>query len=287
MIGKEGLVTPEPSDMFNTARTSSPLHSAVVTLELVYHATVRSIRSQHRNAFVALGMNVLTVVVILLAFYVFFSVLGLKAAKIRGDFLLFMLSGIFLYLTHIRALGAVVGSEGPASPMMQHAPMNTAISILSAALGCLYIQTLTLFILLFVYHVAFTPITIYDPVGAYAMILVAWFTGIGAGLVLLALKPWFPDFVKLFTTIYQRANMIASGKMFVVNMLPPTMYAMFAWNPLFHNIDQARGFIFINYVPHKTSLMYPIYVGICLVVLGLIGEFYTRRHASLSWEARR
>jgi len=33
--------------------------------------------------------------------------------------------------------------------------------------------------------------------------------------------------------------------------------------------------------------MYPIYVGICLVVLGLIGEFYTRRHASLSWEARR
>jgi len=218
MIGKEALVPPEASDMFNTARTSSSLHSAVVTLELVYHATVRSIRSQHRNAFVALGMNVLTVVVILLAFYVFFSVLGLKAAKIRGDFLLFMLSGIFLYLTHIRALGAVVGSEGPASPMMQHAPMNTAINILSAALGCLYIQTLTLFILLFVYHVAFTPITIHDPVGAYAMILVAWFTGIGAGLVLLALKPWFPDFVKLFTTIYQRANRIASGKMFVVNM---------------------------------------------------------------------
>ena len=86
--------------------------------------------------------------------------------------------------------------------------------------------------------------------------------GIGAGLVLLALKPWFPDFVKLFTMIYQRANMIASGKMFVVNMLPPTMYAMFDWNPLFHTIDQARGFVFINYFPHKTSLMYPIYVGI-------------------------
>jgi ABC-type polysaccharide/polyol phosphate export permease len=93
--------------------------------------------------------------------------------------------------------------------------------------------------------------------------------------------------VQIFTTIYQRANMIASGKMFVVNMLPPSMYTMFAWNPLFHNIDQARGFVFINYFPHKTSLMYPIYFGICLVVLGLIGEFYTRRHASLSWSARR
>lgn len=273
--------------MFRTARPSSPLQSAVVTLELVYHATVRSIRSQHGNAFVALGMSILTVVVIVLAFYLFFSVLGLQAAKIRGDFLLFMLSGIFLYLTHIKAMGAVVGSEGPASPMMQHAPMNTAISILSAALGSLYIQTLSLITVLFVYHVTINQITIHQPIAAYGMILVAWFTGVGAGLVLLALKPWFPNFVKIFTTIYQRANMIASGKMFVVNMLPPTMYAMFSWNPLFHNIDQARGFVFINYFPHKTSLMYPIYVGICLVILGLIGEFYTRRHASLSWEARR
>ena len=273
--------------MFSTARPSSPLHAAVATLELIYHATVRSIRSQHGNAFVALGLNIVTVVVILLAFYLFFSVLGLKAAKIRGDFLLFMLSGIFLYITHIKVLGAVVGSEGPASPMMQHAPMNTAISISSAALGSLYIQTLSLIIVLFVYHVMVNPITIHEPINAYAMVLVSWFTGVGAGLVLLALKPWFPNFVKLFTTIYQRANMIASGKMFVVNTLPPTLYSMFSWNPLFHSIDQARGFVFINYFPHKTSVMYPFYVGICLVVLGLIGEFYTRRHASLSWEARR
>ena len=133
----------------------------------------------------------------------------------------------------------------------------------------------------------FNPITIYQPAYAYGMVLLGWFTGVGAGLVLLALKPWFPTFVTLFTTIYQRANMIASGKMFVVNMLPPKMYVMFSWNPLFHNIDQARGFVFINYFPHKTSLMYPIYVGIVLVMLGLIGEFYTRRHASLSWSARR
>ncbi|WP_104018507.1 ABC transporter permease [Roseovarius nitratireducens] len=273
--------------MFKTVRPSSSLHSAVVILELIYHATVRSIRSQHGNAVVALGLNILTVIIMVMAFYLFFTVLGLKSVKLRGDFLLFMMSGIFLYITHIKALGAVVGSEGPASPMMQHAPMNTAITISSAALGSLYIQTLSLIIVLFVYHVGFKPITIYQPAYAYGMVLVAWFTGVGVGLVLLALKPWFPTFVKLFTTIYQRANMIASGKMFVVNMLPPTMYKMFAWNPLFHNIDQARGYVFINYFPHKTSLMYPIYIGICLVVLGLIGEFYTRRHASLSWSARR
>lgn len=273
--------------MFRTARPRSALQSAATILELIYHDTVRSIRKTHGNAFMALGMNVMTVVIMVLAFYLLFSVLGLKAAKVRGDFLLFMMSGIFLYLTHIKAMGAVAGADGPASPMMQHAPMNTAISIASGALGSLYIQVLSLILVLFVYHTVFVPITIYQPVYAMGMVLVAWFTGCAIGMVLLALRPWFPGFVNMFKMIYQRANMIASGKMFVVNTLPTFMYQMFAWNPLFHNIDQARGFVFINYFPHRTSLMYPIYVGACLLILGLIGEFYTRRHASLSWDARR
>jgi ABC-type polysaccharide/polyol phosphate export permease len=42
--------------------------------------------------------------------------------------------------------------------------------------------------------------------------------------------------------VYQRANMIASGKMFIVNTRPPFMLTMFDWNPLFHCIDKARGF---------------------------------------------
>ena len=28
------------------------------------------------------------------------------------------------------------------------------------------------------------------------------------------------------------------------------MLTIFDWNPLFHTIDQARGFTFINYNPH-------------------------------------
>ena len=273
--------------MFKTARPRSSLHSAILILELIYHSTVRSIRKGHGNAVVALVLNIMTAIIMVMAFYVMFSVLGIRGAKLRGDFLLFMMSGIFLYLTHIKALGAVVGAEGPSSPMMQHAPMNTIISISSAAIGALYIQVLSLFVILFVYHVAFTPITIYQPIPAFGMVLLAWFTGVAVGLVLLAIKPWFPTFVSIFMTVYQRANMIASGKMFVVNSLPPFMFKMFAWNPLFHNIDQARGYVFINYFPHKTSLTYPLYVGLGLLVIGLMGEFYTRQYASRSWDARR
>ncbi len=268
-------------------KPQTPIGIALNIAELIYHSVVRSVRKTHNNAFLAIAMNMLQTVVFVLAFYVMFSLLGLRGAAIRGDFLIYIMSGVFLFMTHTKTLSAVVGSEGPASPMMQHAPMNTVISITSAALGALYIQVLSLCLILFVYHVAFTPFEIDDPIGAFAMLLVAWFTGGALGLVLLALKPWFPTFVSIFTTVYQRANMIASGKMFVANTLPSYMLAMFDWNPLFHAIDQSRGYVFINYYPRYSSWEYPMMIGLILIMVGLMGEFYTRRHASLSWGARR
>ncbi|MGA0923681.1 MAG: ABC transporter permease, partial [Lutimaribacter sp.] len=68
---------------------------------------------------------------------------------------------------------------------------------------------------------------------------------------------------------------------------PPFMLNMFDWNPLFHCIDQARGYVFINYFPRNSNWEYPLWVGLVLLMIGLMGEFYTRRHASLSWQARR
>ena len=273
--------------MFEQVTRRSKLHSAVSIAELIYHATVRDVRKGHGNALMAIGLNVLQAVIFIATFYVMFSLLGLRGAALRGDFLLYIMSGIFLFLTHVKTLGAVAGAEGPASPMMQHAPMNTMVAICAAAFSSLYIQLLSLFLILFIYHVAFTPFVIDQPIWAFTALMLSWFTAVALGLVLLAIKPWFPTFVSTFTTVYQRANMIASGKMFVANALPPYMLAMFDWNPLFHLIDQSRGFVFVNYVPRNSNLEYPITVGIILLMLGLMGEFYTRRHASVSWGARR
>lgn len=255
--------------------------------EVIFHSIVRDVRKQHNNAFVAIGMNMLQIALFVGAFYVMFSLLGLRGAALRGDFILYIMTGIFLYMTHIKSVGAVAGAAEPYSAMMLHAPMNTIVAIVSSALGSLYIQVLSVLIILFGYHVIAKPLEIEDPLSAFAMFLLAWFTGCAVGLVMLAIKPWFPTFVKIFSTLYQRANMIASGKMFVANTLPGFMLAMFDWNPLFHCIDQARGYTFINYYPRYSSWEYALWVGIILVVIGLMGEFYSRQYASISWNARR
>ena len=147
---------------------------------------------------------------------------------------------------------------------------SSAVSILAAMLSTLYIQILSLVFILFVYDVAFNPFVmqeIHDPIGCIAMILLSWFSGAAIGMVFLAAKPWFPTPVQILSTVYQRANMIASGKMFVANALPSYMLVMFDWNPLFHIIDQTRGFVFINYFPHRTSLEYCSMHARCTCVL--------------------
>jgi ABC-type polysaccharide/polyol phosphate export permease len=273
--------------MFQVETKRSLWRTALSMMDLIYHSIVRDLRKDHKNALMGLVMNMFQTVIFVMTFFMMFAMLGVRGAAIRGDFLLYIMSGIFMFVTHTKAMGAVVGSEGPASPMMQHAPMNTFVAIAAAALSSLYIQTLSLVVILFVYHVAFNPVVIHDPIGALGMLLTAWFTGVGVGSVFLAVKPWSPDFTRIASSIYSRVNMIASGKMFVANTLSSSMLVMFEWNPLFHIVDQTRGYVFLHYNPHFTSSSYPVYFGIGLIMVGMMAEFYTRKNASVSWNAGR
>ncbi|MCV6592007.1 MAG: ABC transporter permease [Silicimonas sp.] len=271
--------------MFTAHQNTSLFYGAFRLIELIYHNTVRTVRKGHRDAVFAILANIMQTLVMIAAFYLFIDLMGMRGMAIRGDFLLYIMSGIFVFMVNVKAMGSVASAEGPTSAMMQHLPMNTTISLWSSALSALYTQLVAMFAILAGYHLLWNPLVIDDPVGSFAMIMLAWFNGCSIGMVLLALKPWFPRATAVTQQIYTRFNMFASGKMFVANMLPVTLVGFFSWNPLFHIIDQGRGYIFINYNPLKSSLSYPIIVSVVLLVIGLLGESQTRKHASLSWTA--
>lgn len=273
--------------VFYYKRNRSLIGGAFTTAELVFHAVVRNVRSQHSNAVLSVLINIFQVLVLVSVFYVIMSLLGARVAKIRGEFILYLLSGVFLFLTHIKAVGSVSGLDTGNNPMMLHSPMNMMVVLMAAAFGSLYTQVLTIVIILFVYSVSVAPLEIQEPGGAFAMLMLAWFTGCAVGVVFMAIKPWFPTTATIMSTIYRRLNMVFSGKMFVGNALGGFMLTMFAWNPLFHIIDQCRGFVFRNYYPRNTNWEYPVWVGLALLLIGLLGIFFTRQHVSQSWSARR
>lgn len=273
--------------MFDTRRSVSPIASVFRTAELIYHSTVREVRRGHRNALAGLLIAMAQSVIFVLAFYMMFALVGIRGSAIHGDYMLYLMSGVFLYMFHIRTVAAVSNAEGPAANMMLHAPLNPWVAMAAAALGALYLQLLSLFALLFIYHVAWNPVVIDDPIGAIGMLLLSWFSGFAVGVVFYAIKPWLPDLSQLLTSVWMRMNMVFSGKMFVANALPGFLMIYFAWNPLFHLIDQARGYIFLNYEPHFTDWRYALWVSIGVFLIGLMAESFTRRHASRSWSAGR
>lgn len=269
------------------AKRPSHLRSGFEFFELIFHATIRNLRKSHGNAVWGMVMNVIQAALTLLIFVVMFDLLGMRRIAIRGDFILFVMSGVFMFLTHTRALGAVAGADGPTSAMMMHAPMNPLVAICSAALAALYQQTFAAAVIMLFYHTLIAPLHFHDPVGMIGMYLLSWFSGAGIGVIFYAAKPWNPDVVGILSTIYQRANMIASGKMMVANMAASSMRSLFDWNPLYHTIDQGRGFIFLNYHPRYTSIEYPVYCALVCILIGLMGQFFTRKYASMSWGKRR
>ena len=221
-----------------------------------------------------------------LFFYVMITFLGMKNVAVRGSFVLYVMTGVFLYMTHIKALGAV-GKGSSNSPMLNHRPVTTFLLIVSGALSSLYIQILAVIVITFVANVIIDPFTVYNLRLTSLCFILAWSTGIGVGILFMALTPFFPETMKIISTVYKRANMIFSGKMFLANSLPTYMLPFFIWNPLFHTIDQARGAAFVNYTPRVTSLMYPVVMTCVLIGLGLMMEHWSRKYFSSHWNKRR
>ena len=258
--------------------------SAATMFELIFHTAVHNVRIGHQSPIIGLVLSMLQTIMMVAGFYVMFHFAGMRGSAIRGDYILYIFSGIFMFMLHTKAMGAVMKADGPTSNMMKHAPMNTIVAICGSALSALYLQMLALFVVLWFYHAIFNPISIEQPVQVMGMMLISWGSGAAIGMLFRSAMPWNPKLVSIISGLYMRLNMISSGKMFVANTMPSPLVKVFDWNPLFHTIDQGRGFIFLNYNPHYSSIAYPIIITLICIVIGLMGEFYTKQYASLSWQ---
>jgi ABC-type polysaccharide/polyol phosphate export permease len=272
--------------MANTARQQVPLRlEAFAFIELIYFNIVREVRAASGNAALGLLAAIGKLMAMVLIFWAMFAVIGMRSSPIRGDMLLFLIGGIQIFLMHNAAIGAVIQAGNSTSPMLMHAPMTTSLTIISGALSALYLNMFAAIIILTAIYLFRGGLDIYQ--WQYALIpwILGWASGVGVGLIFLIAKPFAPRLMAIVSLLYRRANLITSGKFLVANMLPATFLPYFTWNPLFHAIDQTRGFVFVNYVAHKTSMNYLIWFTIISIVIGMMGEFWVRKKISRSKSA--
>ena len=256
-------------------------------LELVYHCTVRDVRMASGNASLGLAIVLIQNIALMAVMYVVYSLFGgLRAVAIRGDFIVYLVTGIFLLMTHNRVLNAVMKSGTATSAMMHHAPMTPVVSVAAASLSVLYQQLMSGLIIYAAVHIWKGKFPLADPAGLIVPFLLAWSTGIAVGLIFKGLLPFAPRLITTLSRVYRIANMFTSGKLLPANYMGANLIGWFAWNPLLHCIDQARGAAFVNYFPRHTNLNYPFWFTAALILLGLMVDFWLRRNMSLSWGKR-
>jgi len=88
------------------------------TLELIFTQSVRNVRKNHGNAIIGLMLNIVQTMILLGVFLLIFVFAGARGATIRGDTLIYLMSGVVLFMAHIKTLSAVASAEGPNSAMM-------------------------------------------------------------------------------------------------------------------------------------------------------------------------
>jgi len=270
--------------MIESRRNKNLLQAFFSLSGLIYHSTVREVRkSSGNNAILGLLNEIGTSLLMVGMFWVMYTFMGLKGLTIRGDFMIFLMTGIFLFLTHNKAIGAVMSAANAGNPIMKHSPMTTIVTIFSASFAALYLQVLAFVVILTLLHVLRGDLEIFNPAGLFLPFILSWASGCTIGLLFMNLKPLAPKAVTMLSTIYKRANMITSGKMIPANMMSAKMVAFFDWNPIFHTIDQARGAAFVNYLPRNSNLDYTIWFVVISLIIGLMGERWLSKNMSSSW----
>ncbi|MEX0971304.1 MAG: ABC transporter permease [Paracoccaceae bacterium] len=280
------METEVKNPIFEQALPTTMLGAAFNFSERVYHATVHEIRKSSGNAPLGILNEMLQTIMYVAMFYFLYQIISLRGLAIRGDFILFLLTGVFLFLLHNRAIRSVLSSVDATQPIMLHRPMTTMLSIASKALSGLYFQLSAAGLILFFVFIFRGGIELQDPFGLVLPVFTAWSSGIAIGLVFLMLRPFAPKLVGLVSMVYMRANMVTSGKAMPAAYMPAVMIDWFDWNPLFHSIDQARDATFVNYDTAVSSPTYALYFTLLFVLFGLMGEFWMRQNMSASWGNR-
>ena len=244
---------------------------------------IREIRKTHEHLLTGMLINVGQTILLVGVFYLMSTLSGLGTTMIRGDLLIYLITGVFLFNFHVRAMMAVLSAEGPSSPLMSHGPMTRSLALSAAAIASLYSQITSVIIVFGLYHAFVEPVELQHPLGLGACMLLAWASGAAVGLGFGALRTSMgPKSASFLSQVYSRVNMVASGQMFVANMLPAKILVWLGWNPVFHMIDQARGYAFLNYTPRFTTLEFPLLATGSLLVVGMLASNYADRRSRLS-----
>lgn len=259
-------------------RRASLWREALRFFALVHAMAVMTLARRSTGAFGLLAAFV-TPVALCIGFLTTYEVFGLFRPPLRGDIVLFLLTGIYLFQLAARTRSATALTQGGA--LLHHQPVQPVLLVWSGAIASLYIVLISMGIVFGGAALLRGGLSVEDPAGLALPLLLAWGWGIGCGMVLSGIARYAGGGA-IIGLLWQRAMFLTSGIFYLAASVPGWMRPWFDWNPLFHIIDQMRAAAFVNYAGADTSLAYAAKVVAALLLVGHALERRVRADFSIS-----
>lgn len=263
-------------------QVNSLLSGGLRFLEVLKATIVHAIRIDTGSASLGFLSALVRPLSLLALFWVMIEGLGARGIAIRGNTIAFLLTGIFCFLVHTATISQVSSAIQKSRGMLFHAPASVFLYVLAQAFSTLYLQSVAAVLIITFAQVSGYGLELLRPQNLLLPYLLSWASGLGIGLILMAISRYAATAATMISTLYTRIQFFTSGKFWAANMLPISMVEYFSWNPLFHLIDQMRGAAFVNYYPKYSDLAYPLRFTLITIVIGFMLEFWLRRSYSMS-----
>jgi capsular polysaccharide transport system permease protein len=212
----------------------------------------------------------------------FIAIIRLAKSFIRGltppdmpptTFIVLGIIPSFMFMSAMTAVIKVIGEEDKLLQFPRVTPVDLAIAA-SLRVFCMDFALFCLFAI---------PASIYERVWppenglkVVLAVLAMWTLGTSLGFVFGAARRVFLP-IRQFVSYFSLANRMIGGMLFVITMIPYTLWPWFTWNPVLHCTEMIRDAWFVTYTSPIASPAYVMEWILGLLLLGLSLERFVRR----------
>ncbi|HWA92670.1 MAG TPA: ABC transporter permease [Rhizomicrobium sp.] len=188
----------------------------------------------------------------------------------------FLILGIVPFYMYVQVIGSVYKAVSTQDQLLQF-PRVTPVDIaIASAISdfCIYFTLYTLFLTFFsIYEGAWPP---QNALEVFSVFILLWAVGVALGFVVGTAARVFPP-LKQFISYYNLVNRMLGGMLFVITMLPSSLWPYFTWNPILHCMEMLRDGWFVTYTSPVADPAYVLEWLLGLLLLGLSLERFQRR----------
>lgn len=231
--------------------------------DLIWNLTITDLKIKYQSSILGFAWSLLNPLLMMLVLYaVFVNVFRFN----QDNFALYILVGLIVWRFFVNgtstAMGSIVGRPGLVTKIY----IPRQILVLSTTLSCFISSILEFFVLIpliIIFGAKITPNILFFPL----LHVIFFFIVYGISLALAALYVYYRDLNQIWEVVIQ-LGFFLSPICYPLSVIPTKYLSYYIMNPMTVLVETYRNFLIYGLFPGLKSIIYLIFVGVILILMG-------------------